>query len=104
MNGKIWASCDNLENGGAEDLIEPNEKTWSAGGSLGGGDEDESGGGCDLDSVEDDNESQSNSKVETYLDELTELFVRDYIMTWLSFLIWEKEKFSVMAKYYNNYH
>lgn len=51
----------------------------------------------ELDSL-DDNESQSNSKFESYLNELIDLFVRDYVLSWLSKFIWEKDKFNILAK------
>ena len=40
----------------------------------------------------------SNTKFDSYLDEVVELIVRDYVMTWLGDLIWEKEKFAILVK------
>lgn len=40
----------------------------------------------------------SNTKFDSYLDELVELIVRDYVMDWLGDLIWEKEKFALLIK------
>ncbi|CAF0896304.1 unnamed protein product [Brachionus calyciflorus] len=39
-----------------------------------------------------------NSKLDSYIDEIIELIVRDYIMSWLGDLIWEKDKFSQLAR------
>jgi hypothetical protein len=45
-----------------------------------------------------EDESQSNSKFESYLGELIELVIKDFIMPWLGNVIWENEKFSVLIK------
>lgn len=73
-----------------------NTDSWSIGDDVG----DEATGG-DLASIEEDNESHSNSKVDALLDDMLELFVRDYIMSWLWWMIWDKEKdkFAAQAKY-----
>lgn len=51
----------------------------------------------------DDNESRSNSKFETYLDDLMELAVRDFIIKWLGPIIWEKDKFALMTRYFSSF-
>jgi hypothetical protein len=40
----------------------------------------------------------SNSKFESYLEEIVELILRDFVMTWLSGLIWEKDRVFIMAR------
>ncbi len=41
----------------------------------------------------------SNTKFDSYLDELVELIVKDFVMDWLGDLIWEKDKFAILVKY-----
>lgn len=46
----------------------------------------------------DENESETNSKVDSYVDEIIELIVRDFVMSWMSSLIWDKDKLTSLAK------
>lgn len=43
-------------------------------------------------------ESQFNSKIDTYIEEIIELVIRDFVMSWLSNFIWDKDKFFNIAK------
>ena len=43
-------------------------------------------------------DNESNSKLDSYLDEIIELIIRDFLMVWLGELLWDKEKFSAMTK------
>ncbi len=54
-----------------------------------------------IDSTNEKEESMqsSNSKLDSYLDEVFSLIIRDFVMSWMSEFIWEKEKFSVLAKF-----
>lgn len=45
-----------------------------------------------------ENKTESNSKLDTYLEEMAGLIVRDFLVALIEDLIWEKEKFSAMAK------
>lgn len=50
-------------------------------------------------SVDDEQESsESNSKLDSYIDSIIELVVRDFILPWLGNLIWDKDKFASMAR------
>jgi hypothetical protein len=40
----------------------------------------------------------SNSKLDTYLDEIFSLIIRDFVMSWMNKFIWEKEKCFTAAK------
>ena len=40
----------------------------------------------------------SNSKLDTYLDEIFSLIIRDFVMSWMNKFIWEKEKCFSTAK------
>ena len=42
-----------------------------------------------------------SAKLDTYLNELNGLVVRDFIMPWLANLTWEREKIATFAKYVN---
>lgn len=44
------------------------------------------------------NEEQSNSKLDSYIEETIELIVRDFVVVWLQDFIWEKDKLAIMAK------
>jgi len=42
--------------------------------------------------------SESTSKLDTYLEEIVELIVRDFLMVNLEELLWDRERFSLMAR------
>ena len=48
-------------------------------------------------------DTESNAKLFSYLDELIELIVRDFILVFLENFIWDKEKIAALAKYYKIY-
>ncbi len=48
--------------------------------------------------IDDIIESYSNSKLDSCLDELINLIVKDLILTWLVDLIWDKEKCEKLIK------
>jgi len=48
--------------------------------------------------LETNQDNKSNSKMDSYLDEMIELVTRDFVMVFLNDMLWEKEKFSAMIK------
>lgn len=43
-------------------------------------------------------DNESNSKIDSYLDEMIELIIRDFVIVYLEDMLWEKDKFSTMIK------
>lgn len=43
-------------------------------------------------------ESQFNSKIDTYIDEIVDLGIRDFVMPWMRNLIWDENKFTSIFK------
>ena len=43
-------------------------------------------------------ESHFNSKIDTYIEEIVDLGIRDFVMSWMRDLIWDEEKFSSIFK------
>ncbi len=51
----------------------------------------------DLDQEEENEEFISNTRLDSYLDEIVELIVKDFIMSWLGNFIWEKESGKIVS-------
>lgn len=49
---------------------------------------------------EEENETESNSKIDLLLDDILNLIVKDFIMVFLNDFFWDKEKFNSSIKYH----
>jgi hypothetical protein len=52
----------------------------------------------DLEQEEEEDELISNSRLDSYLDEVVELVLKDFIMSWLNNFIWEKESVKIVSQ------
>lgn len=52
----------------------------------------------DLEQEEEEDELISNSRLDSYLDEVVELVLKDFIMSWLNNFVWEKESVKIVSQ------